>query len=428
MAITLDDAPSRAHVAGTHRDASRRWLSLGVVAVVAAAVMEFVAPAQLPRDLLAGSILSLVAVPCLLRHFVPSRAVVLVALLITLVPLGLGVARVVGISNPGEGDIHDTTVINDEASRMVLRGENPYRGDFGPALPAVWHDLGYGADGKLIRNPAMDTYPYLPGSFLLNLPFVAAGDALGVGWDARILYLVAVVALGVVVARRPEPAHVRAAMIVGAIGLPLTYYLCWGTNDAISLSLFLIGALIGKKRPALAGVALALALSFKIVLAIPLLALSALVLRTEGWAGWRRRWTGAAVLAVTVLPYLAAAPKAFVDEALLFNLNRGSFRFPVLGIGLPALAPGVFHGPLLAVVVLIGAVGALVVPVVVVWRRPTLPVALVAGGLGMLGMFIPASNFRPPYLVLVATLVAGGWLGSTSIGAFVHDRPVDPAT
>ena len=421
MAVTLDDAPGRAHVASIARDASNRWLWLGVVAVVAAGVLEFSAPAPLPRDLLAGSMLSLVAVPCLLRHFVPSKAVVLVALLVTLVPLGLGVARVVGITNPGEGDIHDTTVINDEASRMMLRGENPYRGDFGPALPPVWRDLGYGADGQLIRNPAIDTYPYLPGSFLLNAPFVAVGDALGVGWDARILYLLAVVAMGVVVARRPEPAHARAAMIVGAIGLPLTYYLCWGTNDAASLSLFLIGALIGKKRPALAGVALGLALSFKIVMAIPLLALAAFVLRTEGWSGVWRRWTCPALLAVTVLPYLAADPSVFVDEALLFNLNRGSFRFPVLGIGLPALAPGVFHGPLLVALVVVGAVGALVVPAVVVWRRPTLPVALVAGGLAMLGMFIPASNFRPPYLVLVATLVAGGWLGSTRIGV----DPVD---
>ena len=50
------------------------------------------------------------------------------------------------------------------------------------------------------------------------------------------------------------------------------------------------------------------------------------------------------------------------------------------------------------------------VPAVVVWRRPTLPVALVSGGLGLLGVFLPATNFRRPYMVLVVALVSAGWL------------------
>ena len=116
------------------------------------------------------------------------------------------------------------------------------------------------------------------------------------------------------------------------------------------------------------------------------------------------------MLAATVLPFFLADPEVFFEQTILFNLNRGSFRFPTLGMGLPAIAGDVFHGPVLAVTAAVGAVAAVAVAVWPVWRRPTLPVALVASGLSLLGVFLPATNFRRPYLVLLVALLSGAWL------------------
>jgi hypothetical protein len=362
-----------------------------------------------------GALISGVTVPAVIVAAGARRHVVVVAMALTLLPMAVLLGQRVGVANPAEHQKHDATFLNDEAARLAVRGHNPYGAYYGDVLPPVWHDLGY-VDGELVRNPALDTYAYLPASFLVDVPGVVVGDWLGTGWDARLLYLAAVVAAMVVVARRPEPPAARAATILAFAGVPTVYYLGWGTNDAVAASLFLVAALIGERRPRLAGVALAVALSFKVVLAVPAVALSVYLLRRGGIAALRRWWTCPAVLTATILPYFAADPATFLDQTVLFNLNRGDFRFPTLGMGLPAVAGDVFHGPVLAVTVVLGVLGALVVPAVVVWRRPTLPVALVAGGLGLLGVFLPATNFRRPYIVLVVALVSGGWLALRDAG------------
>jgi hypothetical protein len=368
-----------------------------------------------------GALLTGVTVPAALIAFGQSRRSIPVAVVLTLVPLGLLLAQRVPLSNPREGQIHDATILIDEAARLTLHGDNPYGANYAEVLPPVWHDLGYGPDGELVRNPALDTYAYLPGSFLLDAPFVLVGDALGTGWDARLLFLGTLAAAVVVIGRRPEPELARAGMILGAMGVPTIYYVAWGTNDGAAIALFLLAALLGAQRPRLAGVLLAFALSFKVVLALPALALATLVWRTQGAARLRSWWTCPAVLIATCLPYLIADPRLFVDQTVLFNLNRGSFRFPTLGMGLPAIAGDVFEGPVLAATTVAGLVLAVGGSVWFVWRRPTLPVALTAGGLALLGVFLPATNFRRPYLVLVVALVSGAWLAH---------RPTDhaPAT
>jgi hypothetical protein len=339
----------------------------------------------------------------------PTTTSASVAAALTLLPASVLLGQRVGVENPAEHEKHDATFLNDEAARLAVRGHNPYGAHYGDVLPPVWHDLGY-VDGELVRNPALDTYAYLPASFLVDVPGVVVGSWLGTGWDARLLYVAAIVTAIVVVARRPEPAAARAATILGFAGVPTIYYLGWGTNDAMAVSSFLIAALVGDRYPRVAGVVLAVALSFKVVLAVPAVALAAYVWRNGGVAALRRWWTAPAVLAATIVPYVAADPATFVDQTVLFNLNRGDFRFPVFGMGLPAVAGDVFHGPVLAATVVVGAVAAVVVPVIAVWRRPTLPVTLVAGGLGLLGVFLPATNFRQPYLVLIVALVSGGGL------------------
>jgi hypothetical protein len=408
--VTTVAAPVRARRAPVPaRSSATWWLAALVSAVGGLMLVDHVWWAE-SSPLWGGAVISGVTIPAVLVALGVRRPAIAIAVVLTLAPMAVLLGQRVGVDHPAEHEKHDATILNDEAARLAVRGHNPYGADYSRALPPVWHDLGYGPDGELVRNPALDTYAYLPASFLVDIPGVVVGSGLGTGWDARLLYLSAVVAAMVVVARRPEPAPARAAMILGFAGVPTIYYLGWGTNDAIAASLFLVAALVGDRRPRVAGVVLALALSFKVVLVVPAVALAAYLWRNHGPRELRRWWTCPAVLGATIAPYFVADPATFVDQTVLFNLNRGEFRFPVLGMGLPAVAGGVFHGPVLAFTVVLGAVVALVVPAWAVWRRPTLPVALVAGGLGLLGIFLPATNFRRPYLVLVVALVSGGWL------------------
>ena len=107
-------------------------------------------------------------------------------------------------------------------------------------------------------------------------------------------------------------------------------------------------------------------------------------------------------------------PAAFMDDTVWFNLGRSEPRMPTSGLGIPAFAPG-FTGVPLFVVTLTGLVLALVLPVAVTRRRPSVWMAGATAGFALLAVLLPARTFQVNYLVLVAALVPLGFLsiGST---------------
>ncbi len=336
--------------------------------------------------------------PATARRILPV-AVGVVAVLAALA----GWARATG-DLPARDREHDGGVIVTRAAASEIRhGRNPYTADFGPLLPESWQ-LVQGTGGELVENPVRDHFPYLPAAALVHVPFVVAADAVGQTWDPRILGWAAVVAAMVVVARRPEPAWARLGAVLGVGSAFAIIYLSWGTNDPFAAALAVVALALADRAPGWAGVALAVAVSAKLLLAVLVPPLALVVWLTGGAAGLRRWWTFPAVLAATVIPALLADPGAFLDDAVWFNLGRSEPRMPTSGIGIPAVAPG-FDGVPLAVLTGLGLVAALVLPLVAVRRRPSVWVAGAASGLALLAVLVPARTFQVNYLVLVAALL-----------------------
>lgn len=335
-----------------------------------------------------------------------------------LLPIALVLVAVIGAWAPyarasGGGIARDRThdggvTVTVEAAQMVLRGENPYTERYDDVLPTSWARV-QGSDGDLVANPVIDHEPYLPLSFLVQTPFVAAGDAIGTGWDTRVLAWAALVGTVLLLARRPGPAWIRLGAVLTVANAFTITYLAWGTNDAFAACALVVAFVLARDHPSWAGAALALAISCKFLLLVAVPPLLVVVLAEAGWRGVRRWWTAPALLAATCLAYLAWAPGPFLDDVLWFNLGRTEPLMPTSGLGLPAVAGDLFHGPLLGLVTLLGlAVAFGLAP----WLAHRLGRAAWVGpltSLALLGLLIPARTFQVNYLVLVVTVAATGW-------------------
>ena len=335
----------------------------------------------------------------------------------------------------GDGLARDRThdggvLITRAAAEDLLALRNPYARDYTDELPESWLEV-QGNDGEIVDNPVVDHFPYLPAAALVHVPFVAAADAGGWTWDPRIGGWLALVAAMVVLARRPDEAWRRLAAVTALGGPFAAVYLSWGTNDVLAVSLAVLALCLAERHPGWAGATLAVALSTKPLLAVLVPPLAVVVAMAGGRDALRRWWTLPGVLVATCLPALLAGPSDLLDDAVWFNLGKAEVNMPTSGLGLPAVAPDVFTGPLLGLVTLVGLGLALVGPIWAVRRWPSVWVAACASGVALLAVLIPARTFQVNYLVLVAALVPLGFLHATS-GDDASDpapeRTVDPAT
>ncbi|MGC9667040.1 glycosyltransferase family 87 protein [Planosporangium sp. 12N6] len=237
-----------------------------------------------------------------------------------LVPLVVEAAR---------GQEQEEVTVVEHAGRRLLETGTPYLDRAAiAALPVDERLLGY--------------VPYQPGMALFGLPRAAAGEA---WWtDARVWFaLVTAAALGwalaVLAPRASGAALVRAAQ--AATVLPLcALTLAAGGDDLPVLALCLLAlAFAAVDRPLAAGVAVGLAGALKLFawpVALVLLAFTA----TRGRRAVTRCAVGALGLPVAaVLPALAVAPGAAVENLVRFPLGRGL-------VGSPAASP--FPGHLIA--------------------------------------------------------------------------------
>ncbi|MCU1496678.1 MAG: putative integral rane protein [Acidimicrobiales bacterium] len=354
-----------------------------------------------------------------------------------LVPLAVAVVAVVGAWAPyaranGGGPARDRThdggvTVTREAARLVLHGDNPYTARYDAVLPPSWAQV-QGADGDQVANPVIDHEPYLPLSFLVQIPFEVASDAVGATWDPRTLGWLALVGTAVLLARRPGPAWARVGVIL-VLGNAFTMtYLAWGTNDSLAACAFVAALVLARDRPGWAGAALALAVSCKFLFLVAVPPLVVVALAADGWRGVRRWWTAAALLGSSCLVFLAWSPSAFVDDVLWFNLGRTEPLMPTSGLGLPAVAGGLFHGPVLGLVTVAGAAVAFGLVPLLARRHPAPGWIGPLTSLGLLGLLVPARTFQVNYLVLVVAVAATGWwaLGDGVAPAQVADAdPID---
>jgi hypothetical protein len=389
----------------------------GFAVVIVSLVVACLPSATLWMLLAAMSIALSVGLPLILADS-PRAAERAVPVLVIVLALLAGLAAY-GRAN-GSGPVRDRShdggvIVTRAAADDIVHLRNPYTDDYADELPASWL-LVEGSDGVKVANPVADHFPYLPAAALIHVPFVAAADAAGVTWDPRILGWLVLVGALIALARRPEPAWLRVGAIGGLAGPFSMIYLGWGTNDLLAVSLAVLALCWADRRPRLAGVALALALSTKLLLAVLLPPLALAVVLAGGWAALRRWWTLPATLLVTCLPWFAAQPSDFLDDTVWFNLGRSKPVMPTSGIGLPAAHADLFHGPLLGVITAVGLVLAVVLPLWAVRRWPSVWVAGASAGVALLCVLVPARTFQTNYLVLVAALLPLAWLALPAVG------------
>ncbi len=282
-----------------------------------------------------------------------------------------------------------------------------------------------------------------PGSTLVLAPFAALGRLVGsdpaglaAGRLAFMLVGAASAVLVWVVARRISP---RAGLVAGlgyAVWQPATYAeRTTLLEPLVNLGLLAALALLGaegrprsRRRVALAGVALGLAVAVKVWAVVAFVVLLLWLLRRDGRrAGLTFAAAGAAAAAAVCLPFLVAAPGPMLRMVVLDQLGRPdngvSTTSRLASIEALQLSPApVAPGLALVATAVAAAVGVLVL--LVAWRRPAArlwALLLVAQG----GLLLTSPSYFGHYATFVAPALA--LLAGAGADLAVAAVPVRPA-
>jgi hypothetical protein len=367
------------------------------------------------------------------------RALRLACFALMLVLLGvLPTARYVQATERGNVKlaIDGGVLVSDEAVRVLLDGRDPYQASYARVLAGWRIDV----EGEPATNPLVDHYPYWPGSLALLVAVEAPLRAVGTDADPRVLYLLVYGAVGLWLGwwslRRRGDLFAALAVALSPLMLP---YLWQGANDVLLVAgIAVAAAALAGRRVVLAGLALGVALSVKLLLA-PMVLLYLVWLAAETRRGrLERRRAGAAAAAalapaaLTALPFLAWHPADFLTDAVAYHLGLVEDAYPIAGHGLPAqlLRAGFLDDPFGPVPVWATTLPAVVVVLLGVWwvwTRPGHRALLAASGLVMLGVLVFHRSFMfyyvdVPAAALLLAALAGGQASRTRLSTATRSR------
>lgn len=219
---------------------------------------------------------------------------------------------------------HDGGVIQTEAAaRLLLRGENPYVADYDHTPLAA------------VAVPGIRVhYPYLPLSFLLPAPLIAAADAAGVLFDQRFVHLALyLVGLWLVPRAFRDPGVREVALTLFALNPLVVPFLIVGRNEILVIVLLLASwVALTRERWTVALVLLGLASASKQFawLAAPFFLVYAAVAAPRR-AFVRALAAGGGAAAALLAPFLLWSPGDFVADTLLFNAGLTAAPYPLGG-------------------------------------------------------------------------------------------------
>jgi hypothetical protein len=323
---------------------------------------------------------------------------------------------------------HDGGVIvTGKATEELLAGHDPYRVSYAGSLRGSALLI----DGAWTENPILDRYPYSPGTFLLQVPFSAAALLIGHVPDARWLYLLVYVALGVGLGRWSLRDRGDLLVPLLLLGSPLFLPFLWQGETDVLLLAGLAGLTwaLARDRPVLAALALGVALSTKLLLA-PFALVFLAWLAASVWRGGLDRSAAlraagalAFPVAVTAAPFLVWDAGAMLRDVVLFHAGLAPPRYPIVGAGLPALLfeLDVIHDRGAAAPAwstLLPTLAALAAACVWVWRRYGVGDLLAAGAAASLASVYFSRAFTMTYWWLPVALV--------SLAALARPRPARP--
>jgi uncharacterized membrane protein len=310
-----------------------------------------------------------------LRPYRKLLHLVAAAIVVIMVFLGIGEAIGVHLVNTGvvkdnamattltEGfTYNDATALNQQASQMLLKGENPYaksniiraaeefkvptsyltplkQGDFAEVFPYPTEEQ---MDEALSKAEASTNTPpvefeskvsYPAGSFLFQAPFVALGLK-----DTRWFYLLCAVVMVAVIFWK-APRRLRPLVVIAFItNLALWNLISTGQTDTLYLLFILLGWIF-RKQLWLSALFMGLAATTKQIAWLFILFYLVLIFRE---VGWRRTFQSFGVIALafiaTNLPFIFSAPQAWMHGVLapildpMFPKGAGLVAFSIAGI------------------------------------------------------------------------------------------------
>lgn len=328
---------------------------------------------------------------------------------------------------------HDGGVLQTEAAiRFLLAGQNPYAVDYSQtemarshhSSPAMWQAMG------LRANPAFSFLPYPPLHVLASAPlYLAAMHTLG-WYDQRLVYLVALFALGALVPFVTSNRRLQLVLLAFLLLCPWqTRYVVQGYNDVVCV-LFLVAtaAAMRGRRPAVAGLCLALACGakqfawFGIPLYLAWLGAEIAALppaaRAAAWA--RPLAVFGVVASLLFAPFFFWGPGAFLRSLVLAQGYEYPFRIQGLGLANLFVLLGWVREPMGALL-LQSVLQMLILPVLGwgVWRilRGGGVPAFLRALAGAVFLFVFVSrHFAPNYLFLPTALFACALLMESETG------------
>jgi hypothetical protein len=299
-------------------------------------------------------------------------------------------------------------LVSDEAVRVLLSGRDPYQASYAQAL-AGWR---IGVEGRPAPNPLADHYPYWPGSLALLAAVEGPLRVVGADPDPRVLYLLVWCLLGLWLGNWSLRARGDLLLALAVCLNPLLLPFMWqGVNDVLLVAGMAVAAVaLAGRRVVLAGLALGVAVSVKLLLA-PMALLFLVWLAAEARRGRLERgraWRAAAAAvvpgALVALPFLAWHPGDFLGDAVAYHLALVDDAYPIAGHGLPALLlrAGVLDDPFGPSPLWATALPAAVVVVVGVWwvwTRPGWRTLLWVSGLVLGGVLFFHRSFMFYYVI-----------------------------
>lgn len=344
-----------------------------------------------------------------------------------------------GNTSPYRSQSHDGGVLQTEdALARLLAGKNLYGDHYATGLmarsvdssPESWRGVG------APDNPAFHHLTYFPAVILASAPFYAIGKALG-AYDQRVVYLLAALALALLLARFVAPGPERRMVNLLVFLNPLLRpYLVSGRNDVlvlVPLAAFALALVRQRDRQAALWLGVAVATKQFALFVVPFF----LVERWRTFEGDRRRVLQtiglvAIVPLVTCLPFIVWDARAFFDDTLLWTSRGGAGAYPLkwVGWGLSVLAYGanLVDHPLgdnpLGAAGAIAQLVALVAGCVAIAQRPTIPRLFFIAATMLTTTLLFARAYSMSYAITPFCLVA---LAALTERRLERDAPTRPS-
>jgi hypothetical protein len=309
--------------------------------------------------------------------------------------------------------VQDGSYQTEIAAAGLLQGRDPYGGDFAAAGMARW---------PMYSDPALSAglhhYPYSPLTVLYAIPVVVAAGLAGLPPDLRPLLLLTGGLAFWIILRLPWPWTSRYMVATLLFLNPLMFWQD-GRNDSLWLAALIAAVgLAASRRWTLACWALGISAAFKLF-ALPYLPLMGLLLLM----GWRERHLdGRAALlgglglvvpiVITVAPFLAWSPAAFIGDTVGFTSMAGPHGYPIRGYGLSVLllSAGILPSPYAAFPfgLLQAAVGTVLLGLagLMVLARPRFSAVLDGGAAVAAGVLFCSLQFSDNYFASLLVLFA----------------------